>query len=141
MIVWRTVNPLVLEPVFRQDLIDLLEPHPSTWYMLWGFRTGLEQSKLWLPYKAYLDGTGPKAPKAAPPGNSPHEYGLAVDLVPDQNPDLPGLQPEWNTAVPAWQWLFEAAHRHPRLKSGKAFDDSDHLEAFPWRARMHWRDA
>jgi len=129
---WRSVDPTKLEPVFRADLESLLVPSAFPWTVLHGHRTGQEQTAL---YAAHLAG----GPKAAPPGRSPHEYGLAIDLVPDASP-APGLQPDWDTRHAAWLWLFEAAHRHPRLKSGKAWNDADHLERYQWREHRHWKD-
>ena len=131
---WRGVDPAKLEPQFRTDVEALLGPSAWTWTVLYGLRTGAEQAALYAKYQA-------GGPKAAPPGQSPHEYGLAVDIVPDADPDTAGLQPNWNPASPAWQWLFEAVHRHPRLTSGKAFNDSDHLERYAWRDYKNWRHA
>lgn len=133
MIQWRSINPLLLEPEFLADLKSILDPDPATWYILYGLRTGVEQAAL---YQKFLAG----GPKAAPPGQSPHEYGLAVDMVPDKDPDVNGLQPQWDTSDPHWQRIFEAIHRHPRLKSGKSFQDADHVEKYNWRAHKHWRD-
>lgn len=132
MIVWRTVDPALLEPQFRRDIEDLLTGSAWTWYILHGYRSLEEQGKLWA---AYQKG----GPKAAPAGKSPHNFGLAVDLVPDADPDTPGLQPEWNTRAEAWSWLFAALKAHPRLHSGLSFQDADHVERLGWQRFIHWR--
>ena len=124
---WRSVDPEKLDPTFRRDVEALLESSPFAWTVLYGFRSLAEQEKLW---RAYQSG----GPRAAPPGKSAHNYGLAVDVVPDGDPNKAGLQPDWNTGHPAWKWLFEAVFRHPRLHSGRSFHDSDHIEAVNWKA-------
>jgi hypothetical protein len=124
-IVWR-VNKDLLDPDFLKDIEGLLIPSPYTWYVTYGFRTFNEQKEL---YKKYLAG----GPKAAPPGLSPHEYGLAVDIVPDVDDTKPGLQPDWITSSTRWLWLFAKVLIHPRLKSGKSFQDDDHVERLNWK--------
>ena len=49
------------------------------------YRSSQEQKRL---YQAWLD-RGKTGLPAAPPGFSTHEYGVAVDLVPDDPADLP----------------------------------------------------
>lgn len=130
-IVWGRVDPLLLEPQFRQDLEDLLGPSQWTWFMLYGYRSLAEQNRL---YNLYIKG----GPKAAPPGKSAHNFGLAVDLVPDLDPNTPGLQPNWVTSTASWLWLFAKAKLHPRLKSGVSFADADHLEKYKWQKFKEW---
>jgi hypothetical protein len=132
VIEWRKIDPMQLEPVFRQDIIALLTPSQWTWYILHGYRSLEEQGKLWA---IYQNG----GPKAAPAGKSPHNYGLAIDLVPDADPIAGGLQPQWNTTAEAWSWLFAALKAHPRLHSGLSFQDADHVERLGWQRFIHWR--
>ena len=131
MIVWRSVDPSKLEPVFRADIVQLLQPSDWTWYILYGYRSLEEQAKLWV---AYQNG----GPKAAPAGKSPHNFGLAVDLVPDADPLTPGLQPDWSTTTAAWEWLFGRIKQHPRLHSGVSFRDPDHIEKLGWERFKDW---
>ena len=126
MIVWRTVDPNKLHPGFRADIEKFLGDSPFTWYVTYGYRSLAEQLTL---YNAYLAG----GPKAAPPGKSAHNYGKAVDIVLDIDPDKPGLQPTWNVALAGWVWLFAACKLHPRLKSGVSFNDADHIEQYKWQ--------
>lgn len=126
MIIWRSVDPTKLQQQFRTDVEELLGPSEFYWYVIHGLRTMEEQDKL---HKAFLVG----GPKAAPAGKSPHNYGLAIDVVPDKDPDAKGLQPNWDTKTKAWRWLFGEIKLHPRLYSGVAFDDSDHIECYHWQ--------
>jgi hypothetical protein len=131
-IFWRNIDPGLLEPTFRKDIEDLLGNSTWDWYVLYGYRTHDEQQIL---YNKHLIG----GPKAAPPGLSPHEYGLAVDVVFDSDPDKPGLQPGWVTSAAAWVWLFAKLKLHPRLKSGVTFQDADHIERYQWQNYKNWR--
>ena len=126
MIVWRSVDPKKLDPDFRADVEALLEGSPFTWYVTHGFRSLDEQRDL---YRKFLAG----GPRAAPPGKSAHNFGLAVDVVPDADPDTSGLQPEWDTTSPAWRWLFRAVAAHDGLKSGVSFNDATHIERANWK--------
>lgn len=129
-----------IEPEFKDDIISLLTPSEFDWYITSGRRELSEQSNL---YAKYLKG----GPKAAPPGKSAHNYGLAIDLVPDGNFTKPGLQMMWeiskhvigveNKAAP-WLWLADAIYRHPRLHSGRGFGDWPHVEKVKWQEYKNW---
>lgn len=127
MINWRNVDPGKLDPQFRADVEKLLVESQYTWIVLYGYRTLKEQMDLWDKYQA-------GGPKAAPPGKSAHNYGLAVDVVPAVGEHGLGFKPDWNINDPAWVWLFDAVFKHPRLHSGRSFDDSDHIEAVNWKS-------
>ena len=139
MIVWRDADPRDLEPTFAADVDTFLRDSRWTWYVVSGFRSLKEQAKLWLAYKAHLDGTGPPAPRAAPPGKSAHNYGLAIDVVLDTDDGKPGLQPSWDRRLPAWVSLKTRSLPHPRLKHGWSFGDWPHIERFNWRRHVGWR--
>lgn len=57
----------------------------------------------------------------APPGLSWHQFGLAIDAVPDDLTQA-GIQPDWNVQHPAWKTLLTVA---------KAFDLAEGAE---WRS-------
>jgi hypothetical protein len=120
-VIWQ-VSPVGLEVEFFLDVDDLLANSPYTWYVLCGYRSKEESDRL---YKIYQQG----GPRAAPGGLSPHNIGEAIDVVPDGDKNKAGLQMDWNESHPAWQWLFEQVAAHPRLHSGRSFDDSDHIES------------
>lgn len=123
-VIWR-VDKEKLRVGFRYEVNKLLEESPYTWVVLSGYRSLEEQQVLWEKYKA-------GGPRAAPPGKSAHNFGLAVDVVLDGDPEKVGLQPDWNTSHPGWQWLFEAIAAHPDLYSGRSFNDASHIEKHGW---------
>ena len=131
---WReSVDPTLLSPEFVGDLVALLWGSKFSWYVTYGFRTYKEQAAL---YQKHLAG----GPKAAPPGRSAHEFGLAVDIVLDADPETPGLQPSWNTKLAGWIWLFVAVKRHPRLQSGVLFGDGGHIQRYKWKQYTNWKE-
>lgn len=125
MIVWR-VPTTSLNRVFLRDVQQFLGESPYTWYVVSGYRSLKDQQLLYDKYKA-------GGPKAAPPGKSAHNYGKAIDVVLDADPDQPGLQPSWNTKLAGWVWLKAKSIAHPRLKGGWSFSDWPHLEKFRWQ--------
>lgn len=106
-----------LDPTFDTDIYDLLAGSEYAWVVVQGLRTFLQQKGL---YTAFVAG----GPKAAPPGRSPHNYGLAVDVA-----ILTENGPSWQYDDPQWKWLQATVDAHPRLHGGWHFDDNDHIEA------------
>jgi hypothetical protein len=129
---WGAVDSSRLEPQFKADVEKLLSESPYHWYVTFGYRSNELQKVL---YDKYLAG----GPKAAPPGSSAHNYGLAVDVVLDIDAEKPGLQPSWNTKLAGWLWLFAKVKLHPRLKSGVSFGDGGHIERYKWQKHKDWR--
>lgn len=125
MILWRADRSL-LPPAFAADIDELLTPGPWTWYVLSGLRTMEEQAAL---HRIALAG----GPRAAPPGRSAHNYGLAVDVALDGNMGTPGLQPDYKVVRNSgWLWLRDVIAPHPRLSSGWRYGDWPHIERFQW---------
>lgn len=146
MIDWRTVDRYTLEPVFRRDVEQLLTDSPHWWRVTSGYRSLAAQKVLrdrYLAYRAFKAGTGPSAPfagKAARPGMSAHNYGLAIDVVPDGWVDVPGFQPDWQpNPGDAWYWLATAIDLHPRLRHGRHFADWPHIQRLAWAQYKHAR--
>jgi len=131
VIVWGKVDPTLLEPVFRRDVEALLLGSPYTWLVTSGYRGLAEQAELWRIYRA-------GGPKAAPAGKSAHNYGLAIDVVPDGDTGRPGIQPDWSGSSHAWKWLGDAVDAHPRLRHGRHFGDSPHIERLGWTQYKGW---
>jgi hypothetical protein len=129
---WRTVDPDLLEPRFRDDVTLLLAESPFHWVVTHGYRTIEEQAELYRRYKA-------GGPLAAPPGKSAHNYGLAIDVVFDSDPSRPGLQVDWNTRAAGWAWLKAATLPHPRLQNGWSFGDWPHIQRYRWRNHTGWQ--
>ena len=143
MIVWR-VDPDELWPPFRRDAEAFLAHSPFAWFVTSGYRSLAEQARLWaqgrtpeLVRSAGLDPAlaRPGLPRVtkAQPGQSAHNYGLALDVVLDVDPDTPGLQPSWNIRLAGWAWLKAAGIPHPRLQNGWSFGDYPHLQRYRWR--------
>jgi hypothetical protein len=130
-VVWR-VDRALLEPGFASD-VNQLADDPGEWYVTYGFRTHEVQKAL---YDKYLAG----GPRAAPPGHSAHESGLAVDvaLVVD---DAGKAHTEWNYTHPTWLRLFDKIKAHPRLHSLVKIGDADHIERVAWRDHRGWKAA
>jgi peptidoglycan L-alanyl-D-glutamate endopeptidase CwlK len=101
---------------------------PQVWYVIQGYRTHAEQDAL---YAQGRTTPGPIVTRAKG-GQSPHNWGLAIDVVPDRDLDTAGLQPDWNND-PAYLELAARCKRHPRLKSGISFGDKPHIERYKWR--------
>lgn len=125
MLTWRA-DPSLLDPVFRADVEAFLGGSKYSWYVLSGFRSMEEQRVLWEAYRFH------HGPRAAPPGRSAHNYGLAVDVVLDADAEKPGLQPSWDTKLPAWLWLKAASIPRPRIRGGWRFGDWPHLQSTRW---------
>lgn len=128
MISWGHVDPTGVTEEFRQALQATLEPLPDLWLVTHGFRSTAEQAALYAKYKA-------GGPRAAPPGLSPHEYGMAIDVALDIDGKMGG-QVTWNTeAEPfkgAWGRLWAAVDASAILHSGRYFHDPDHIERTKW---------
>lgn len=131
LILNRGVDWSGMNPAFRTDVEALFGSDPATWYVTYAFRTRAVQDTL---YKKFLKG----GPKAAPPGKSPHEFGLAIDFVLDVNDLIAGLQPSWDDRKEAWIRIHQAIEKHPRLKHGKTFGDGGHVERLNWSKYKNW---
>jgi peptidoglycan L-alanyl-D-glutamate endopeptidase CwlK len=80
-------------PAFRAKVIAAktkLAEQGKFFWSIYGFRSFAEQAKL---RDAYLNRKGGRA---APPGLSAHQYGLADDSCLDGDNIAPGLQPRWD---------------------------------------------
>jgi hypothetical protein len=134
---WDCANEDVdrLEPGFRTDVQLLLSRSVWEWRVVYAFRSLQLQASL---YEAYLAG----GDRAAPPGKSPHNKGLAVDLqLWIRDTATAAKKMTWNVKSTGWQWLFDAVHRHPRLHSGIGFGDFDHVEKLNWKFYSNWNTA
>lgn len=148
MLIWGKIDKAELEPKFLNDVHALLEASPHTYYVTEGYRS-IERSNLL--YDEYTNGRiigreangtiirGSKGPKAAPGGKSAHNYGLAIDVSFDGDPNKPGLQPSWDTKLAGWTWLKMAVFKHPRLHSLWNIGDWPHIERLNWRNYVAWK--
>lgn len=138
MIVWKRIDASKLNPLLKAAVDNVLGPLPDIWYATYGWRSTQEQTALWLVYKKWMeDNPGKKGgPRAAPPGHSPHEWGLAIDVVLDQDAEKQGLQPSWDLNDPRWARLIDAVKRSKWLHSGVSFGDAGHIELVNWKHRI-----
>lgn len=127
MISWGKVDPNLLDPIFWRDVAEFLASSSYTWEVRYGFRSLEEQDALYRKYQA-------GGPRAAPPGRSAHNFGLAVDVVLDGDPQKPGIQPDWVTTHSGWLWLKAKSIPHPTLRTGWKYADYGHIEAVNWQA-------
>lgn len=161
-IFWRTIDKSLLEPKFVADLDAFLGASPFNWYVMEGYRSPQRSAELFDEYKNGLwvrdanhkplrnadgsikrqytiEGKLIRGPRAAPANASAHNFGLAIDVVPDERADVPGLQPTWKLSFPAWAWLKTNSIPHPRLKNGWSFNDWPHIERFNWKKFTQWK--
>jgi hypothetical protein len=128
-LIWRC-EAVGLQPEFHADVTKLLTESPYDWYVLSAYRSLAEQEVLYAKYQA-------GGPRAAPPGRSAHNFGLAIDVVLDADSAKPGLQPTWDINLKGWIWLKAHCAAHPRLKSGWSFGDWPHIEAVNWKGKRY----
>ena len=117
----RRVNLDLLFPPFVEKLLAALaacQTRGQDYYAISGFRPWDEQARLWAKFQA-------GGPRAAPAGLSAHNYGLAVDLAPDGDPNKAGLQPDWSDAK--YTILGEEAQK-AGLVWGASFNDKPHVQ-------------
>lgn len=87
------IDTSLLYPPFKDRLsacVEDLASRGNPFYAYFGFRDFDLQAALYRNWLARKGG------KAAPPGDSAHQYGLAADCAPDIDLVKPGLQPSWN---------------------------------------------
>lgn len=119
-VTWRVKKSELRQP-FADDVDKLLADDPDEWVVTEGLRDSVYQKAL---YEKYLKG----GPRAAPPGKSAHEKGLAIDVSLIKN-----NRTIWDPEDPAWQRIIHKVHMHPRLHSLADIGDYDHIEAVNWR--------
>lgn len=109
-------------PEFTEKCLDMLaacRARGFDYYWISSFRSWGEQHQL---RQNFLLGKGGRA---APAGDSAHNYGLAADFAHDLDPKKKGLQPNW---IPAnYAVLGEEAERLG-LIWGKSFGDLPHVQ-------------
>lgn len=136
---WRVKKEL-LHPEFVADVDALLAADAGDWVVTYGFRTREEQAALYKIFCDWCDKNPDKppsaGPRAAPPGQSAHESGLAVDVALVQ-----GTKTQWDTKDPAWVRMIATVKKHPRLHSLAEIGDFDHIEKVKWRNFSGWSEA
>jgi peptidoglycan L-alanyl-D-glutamate endopeptidase CwlK len=130
----ENMNPIsqsrlsLVHPELSRRIIQMSQMLDFDFEVTQGLRTWTEQDAL---YAQGRTTSGPIVTNAAG-GYSAHNFGYAVDLVPE---DITPGQPNWNVAHPAWQKMF-AAGKSVGLAEGaewRTFPDNPHfyLPEFP----------
>lgn len=117
------VHPELARRVMALDKM-LSQPDSVYFRVSQGFRSYNEQNAYWLQGRSetaivnaaraavglapITDDENKEVVTHAAPGSSMHNFGLAVDVVPD-DPSMPGFQPDWDTQHPYWDALLKAA--------------------------------
>jgi hypothetical protein len=125
---WSRIDRGKLNPLFFTAVENGFASLPDTWYATYGWRSNAEQAALYAKYKK-------GGPKAAPPGFSPHEFGLAIDVALDADAKRSGLQPNYDLNDPRWQAMIAMVQGSRWLHSGIGFGDGDHIEMVDWKSR------
>lgn len=113
----------LLEPNFRDKQFELVSRCLDLGYSYHatrGYDTYGKQMSLWAKGRTQ---PGPKVTNAKP-GQSAHNFGLAVDYVLDSNPKATGIQPDWRLG--AYTTLVEEAKKLG-LHSGIDYNDAPHV--------------
>lgn len=77
-----------------QELINNCNALNKIYIATCGLRTYEEQAKIYA--KGRTTGTPGKYLTKAKPGQSPHNFGIAIDFCLDNDPNKPGLQPNYD---------------------------------------------
>lgn len=122
------VDRAELDPEFAADVDELFRADDDAWVIHYGFRSAEVQGRL------YAQGRTTPGPIVtnAPPGHSPHEFGLAVDFHAAQDGAA-----AYDHTTPAWHRIMAKVDAHPRLHGGWKFPpaappDFDHIQAVSW---------
>lgn len=111
------IFPPLLDRLFR--VLAACRSRKADYVATSGFRSFAEQFHL---RQAYLEGKGGRA---APAGQSAHQFGLAVDFCRDADIQQAGLQPDWRAE--AYAILGEEAEREGLVWGGR-FRDHPHVQ-------------
>jgi hypothetical protein len=139
-IVWNGLDA-GLKPGLADVLTSVIDPLPFTYSVQQGLRTIAQQNALWQEGRNSAGQIVGDTVTNAKGGQSPHNYGLAIDVYPIVNGKL-----DWGfdgsasqptaAALPAWQTLWDAVAA-AGLVSGKDFRlssgyDPGHIEVASW---------
>jgi hypothetical protein len=127
-----TANSMEIDPQLHADLHEAFDGKPYVVQVAYGYRSFALQQQ----FRDEL-AAGKRPGPVAPAGESAHNYQLAgqpcaqavdIRVIPAES----GARVTWDTAHPAWQDVFATVLAHPRLHSGHAFGDDDHIETVAW---------
>lgn len=114
------INPVLAGRV--RQMAEMVDMEGIIFRVTQGLRTWKEQAALYEQGRT----TPGNIVTDARAGYSWHCFGLAVDVAPD-DPKLPGYQPDWNSAHPAWVRLVSVG-MSLGLVDGKSWNDLPHFQ-------------
>lgn len=104
---WNRIDPTLLYPPFRRLVESLLlesEANGTSFWPIAGYRSYEQQAVLYAQGRI----TEGKVVTMAKPGQSAHNFGLAVDVCLDKDAAREGLQPDWSGSYTPLKMLCEA---------------------------------
>lgn len=119
----QQIAPFLAQKIHTMS--DMLEPEGIIIRVVQGLRSWTQQDALYAQGRT----TPGLIVTKVRGGYSYHNFGLAVDCVPD-DPSLPGYQPDWNANHPSWKRM-EAVGQSLGLDSGavwRTFPDAPHFQ-------------
>lgn len=117
------VHPSLAEKIHQMETI--LSQENIVFRVTQGLRSWTQQADL---YAQGRTNPGPIITNA-PPGHSWHNFGMAVDLVPD-DPTLAGFQADWNIEHPVWKRLLAVGTSVGLVEGAgfRTFPDNPHFQ-------------
>jgi peptidoglycan L-alanyl-D-glutamate endopeptidase CwlK len=117
------IHPYVAQKV--RELAERLSLEGIEIEVVQGLRTYAYQAKLFAQGRT----TPGNIVTKCRPGWSYHNFGLAVDVAPD-DPSKPGYQPDWNDTHPTWKRIAEVAVSMGFVAGAdfRTFTDKPHLQ-------------
>lgn len=119
----QLVNPDLSSKI--QQMAEMLDQENITFIVTQGLRSWQDQDKLYQQGRT----TPGKIVTNAAPGHSWHNFGLAVDVAPD-DPTLVGFQLDWNVDHPVWKRLISVGESLGLLSGSefRTFPDWPHFQ-------------
>lgn len=120
---FRRIDLDLIEPEFRLKILEVIDAclkRGHSYHATSGYRTYGEQMALWAKGRTSPGGKVTNAKG----GQSAHNFGIAIDFIPDKDLKTPGIQPDWSPE--AFKVLVEEVEK-AGLHSGKNYNDSPHV--------------
>jgi len=126
------IHPTVAAKV--REAADALSAQGIEVRVVQGLRSWNDQAALYAKGRTLINGqwkiTDPKLiVTRCVPGNSWHNFGLAIDMAPD-DPAIAGYQPDWNAGHPSWKAMIDAFKASGFVDGAefRSFPDNPHFQ-------------
>ena len=120
---FRRIDLDLIEPEFRLKILEVIDAclkRGHSYHATSGYRTYGEQMALWAKGRTSPGGKVTNAKG----GQSAHNFGIAIDFIPDKDLKTPGIQPDWSPE--AFKVLIEEVEKRG-LHSGHKYADVPHV--------------